>query len=84
MWVEIVAQAKAKEAPNDALPKFFDIYSSKKSVGMLTKETHMGKLVSEWNKLGSETSNKPELVDMSPAVSAFMAQKDQDELVCHS
>lgn len=44
----------------------------------------MGKLVSEWNKLVSEASDKPEMVDMSVAVSAFMAQKDQEELVCRS
>ncbi|KAF5391933.1 hypothetical protein D9757_001726 [Collybiopsis confluens] len=78
--VEIFSQAKAKEAPNDALSKFFDVYTSKKSVGMLSKETHMGKLVTEWNKLVSEASSKPEIVDMGSAVSAFMAQKDQDEL----
>ncbi|KIK63712.1 hypothetical protein GYMLUDRAFT_162320 [Collybiopsis luxurians FD-317 M1] len=78
--VEIFAQAKAKEAPNDALAKFFDIYISKKSVGVLSKETHVGKLITEWTKLVSEASSKPEIVDMSPAVSAFMAQKDQDEL----
>lgn len=83
MPVEIIAQAKPKEAPNDALPKFFGIYSSKNCVGMISKETHIGKLVTEWNKLVSEASSKPEIVDMSPAVSAFMAQKDQDELVCH-
>ncbi|KAF9072976.1 FACT complex subunit SPT16 [Rhodocollybia butyracea] len=78
--VEIFAQPKAKEASNDALPKFFDIYASRKCVGMLTKETHIGKLVTDWNKLDSETSTKPEIVDMSPALSAFMAQKDAEEL----
>ncbi|KAJ3824085.1 FACT complex subunit SPT16 [Lentinula raphanica] len=78
--VELFAQAKAKDAPNDALPRFFEIYASKKTVGILSKETHVGKLVSEWNKLVSEASSKPELVDMSVAVSAIMAQKDQEEL----
>ena len=29
----------------------------------------------------NEAASKPELVDMAPAVSSFMAVKDEDELV---
>ncbi|KAF7311639.1 FACT complex subunit SPT16 [Mycena kentingensis (nom. inval.)] len=78
--VELIAQAKAKEAPNDAVPRFFALYASKKRVGTLTKETHRGKLIDEWKKLSDEAAEKPELVDMAPALSAFMAVKDAEEL----
>ncbi|KAJ3817642.1 FACT complex subunit SPT16 N-terminal lobe domain-containing protein, partial [Lentinula raphanica] len=76
--VELFARAKAKDACNDALPRFSEIYASKKTAGILSKETHVGKLVLEWNKLVSEALNKPGLADMSVAVSAVMAQKDQE------
>jgi len=80
--IEILAQAKGKEAPNDALPTFLQLYTSSKRVGTLLKEPHTGKLVNEWEKLVADSDNKPDLVDMSPAVSAFMAVKDEEELVC--
>jgi nucleosome binding factor SPN SPT16 subunit len=48
-------------------------------VGTLLKENHTGKLVGEWDKLVAD--GNPEMVDMSPAVSAFMAVKDADEIV---
>ncbi|KAG7092167.1 hypothetical protein E1B28_008536 [Marasmius oreades] len=78
--VEILAQAKAKDQPNDAIPKFFKIYLEKSKVGTLMKETHIGKLIMEWEKLLKEAQQKPELIDMAPAVSAFMAVKDGEEL----
>ncbi len=81
MPVEIFAQAKAKDPPTDALPKFTEAYTSHARVGSLTKEAHTGKLVDEWNKVISEAPTKPELVDMAPAISSFMAAKDEDELV---
>jgi nucleosome binding factor SPN SPT16 subunit len=79
--VEIFAQAKAKEAPNDSLSNFFQLYSSFEKVGTLTKEQHSGKLMSEWEKLVGAAASKPALVDMAPAVSAFMAVKDEEEMV---
>ncbi|RDB21018.1 FACT complex subunit SPT16 [Hypsizygus marmoreus] len=78
--IEIFAQAKGKDAPNDALPKFGEKYTSKKRVGTLLKETHTGRLITEWDKLIAESQSKPEIVDMSPAVSGFMAVKDSEEL----
>ncbi|KAJ7197220.1 FACT complex subunit SPT16 [Mycena pura] len=78
--VEILAQAKGKEPANDALPRFFALYASKKRVGTLQKEVHRGKLIDEWKKLLADASEKPELVDMGPALSASMAVKDADEL----
>ncbi|KAJ7286043.1 FACT complex subunit SPT16 [Mycena rebaudengoi] len=80
--VEILAQAKGKEPPNDSLPRFFDLYASKKRVGTLQKEVHRGKLIDEWKKRIADAPSKPELVDMGPALSAFMAVKDADELKC--
>jgi hypothetical protein len=79
--VEILAQAKGKEPANDALPRFFAVYASKKRVGTLQKEVHRGKLIDEWKKLLAGAAEKPVLVDMAPALSAFMAVKDADELV---
>ena len=79
--IEIFAQAKAKDAPTDAMPKFLEAYTSHSRIGTLMKEAHAGKLVDEWNKLVSEAEKKPELVDMAPAISSVMAPKDEDELV---
>ncbi|KAG6854966.1 hypothetical protein C0991_009789 [Blastosporella zonata] len=78
--IEILAQAKGKDAPNDSLTKFFDAYASKTRVGTLTKETHTGKLATEWESLVTGSENKSELVDISSAVSCFMAVKDAEEL----
>ncbi|KAF8644153.1 hypothetical protein AX16_008680 [Volvariella volvacea WC 439] len=77
--VEIFAQAKAKEPANDALPRFFKAYSSHKRVGALLKEQHKGKLIAEWDKLAQESSPTPEVIDVAPAVAAFMAVKDEEE-----
>ncbi|KAJ7024767.1 FACT complex subunit Spt16, N-terminal lobe domain-containing protein [Mycena alexandri] len=71
---------KGKEPTDDALSRFFALYASKKRVGTLTKEAHRGKLVDEWKKLLADAAEKPELTDMSPALSAVMAVKDADEL----
>lgn len=79
--VEIFTQAKAKDPPTDAVPKFLEAYTSHTRVASLTKEAHTGKLVDEWNKLLEESEKKPELVDMAPAVSFFMAVKNEEELV---
>lgn len=83
MPVEILVQAKPKEPPTDALPRFLEVYTSHKRIGTLTKESHSGKLVDEWNKTLGDSEEKPTLVDMSAAVSAFMAVKDEEELVRH-
>ncbi|KAG2348552.1 FACT complex subunit SPT16 [Suillus weaverae] len=80
--VEILVQAKAKEPPSDALPKFVEAYTSFKRVGSLVKEACTGKLMTEWEQRISKADNKPELVDMAPALSAFMAVKDEEEMKC--
>ncbi|KAJ3536926.1 hypothetical protein NMY22_g5814 [Coprinellus aureogranulatus] len=78
--MEIYAQAKAKEPANDAIPNFLALYKTAHRVGTLLKETHTGKLVSEWQRVVAELDPKPELVEMAPAVSTLMAVKDAEEL----
>ncbi|KAJ3572801.1 hypothetical protein NP233_g2845 [Leucocoprinus birnbaumii] len=78
--IKIFVQAKGKEPANDSLPQFFDRYCKSQRVGTFLKEKHTGKLISEWEKLIQEASEKPELVDMSPAISTAMAVKDEEEL----
>ncbi|KAG1754705.1 hypothetical protein EDD22DRAFT_759611, partial [Suillus occidentalis] len=75
--VEILVQAKAKEPPSDALPKFVEAYTSFNRVGSLVKEACTGKLMTEWEQ-GVSKDKKPGLVDMAPALSAFMAAKDEE------
>lgn len=79
--IEILAQAKAKDPPTDAVPRFLEAFTSHRRVGTLIKESPTGKLVDEWNKLLSEAENKPEMADVTPAISAVMAVKDEEELV---
>ncbi|KAI0709021.1 FACT complex subunit SPT16 [Earliella scabrosa] len=80
--IEFFVQAKAKDPPTDALPRFLQAYTSHDRVATLTKESHSGKLVDEWNKAVSEADKKPALVDMAPAVASFLAVKDEEELKC--
>ncbi|KAF8126534.1 FACT complex subunit SPT16 [Boletus edulis] len=78
--IEILVQAKAKEAPSDAVPKFIEAYSKCTRVATLVKETYNGKLINEWNQGIDKLANKPEQVDMAPALSTTLAVKDEDEL----
>lgn len=76
-----MARPKGKDAPNDVLPKFLNAYTASHKVGVLQKETQTGKLATEWQTLLDGVESKPELVDMTPAISALMAVKDDEELV---
>ncbi|KAI0048191.1 FACT complex subunit SPT16 [Auriscalpium vulgare] len=78
--IEIFVQAKAKDPPTDALPKFLEAFASHQRLGALTKETYSGKLIDEWNKALSAVEKKPEIADIALSISAFMAVKDDDEL----
>ncbi|PAV23533.1 FACT complex subunit SPT16 [Pyrrhoderma noxium] len=80
--IQILTQAKAKEPPTDAMPNLAGIYSKLKRVGMILKDSVSGKIIDEWNKAVSEVDSKPELVEISPAVSALLAVKDDEELKC--
>ncbi|CAK5279482.1 unnamed protein product [Mycena citricolor] len=64
------------------MSRFLDLYTSKRRVGSLPKEEYTGKLIDEWKKLVNGAPAKPEIVDMGPALSAFMAVKDAEELKC--
>ena len=79
--VQIFSQAKPKDPPNDPFPSLMALYKNHRKVGMITKEKHSGKVADEWNALVKEQDTKIEIVDMSYAVSAFMAIKDEEELV---
>lgn len=80
--IQILTLAKPKEPPTDALPKLLDIHCKLKRVGALTKENLSGKVIDEWNKLVNGAEHKPEIIDLSPAISSLLAVKDDDELVC--
>ena len=79
--IEILAQPKAKDAPNDALQKFLELYVSCGSVGALNKQKETGKLISDWENLLSASDSKPSTVEMSILISISMAPKDEEELV---
>ncbi|CAA7267953.1 unnamed protein product [Cyclocybe aegerita] len=80
--VEIIARPKGKDVPSDALPRFHGAYTSAKKVGVLLKESPSGKLVSEWQALVDGAVTKPELLDMTPAISTLMAIKEDEEMKC--
>jgi nucleosome binding factor SPN SPT16 subunit len=73
--------AKPKEEPNDSLARFATLFTSKKRIGSLLKESHTGKVVDEWQKAIKAADEKPEEMDMTAAVAGFMAVKEADELV---
>jgi nucleosome binding factor SPN SPT16 subunit len=79
--IQIVAQAKPKDPPTDALPTFTNAYSQLKRVGILSKEQVSGKLIDEWNKTLATIETKPETADVSAAISSLLAVKDEEELV---
>ncbi|EPQ58254.1 SPT16-domain-containing protein [Gloeophyllum trabeum ATCC 11539] len=78
--VEVLAQAKPNEPPTDALPKLVERFTSHQRVGTLLKESQSGKLVNEWNQATAESSSKPEMLDIAPAVATLLAVKDEEEL----
>lgn len=63
------------------MSKFVEAYASQTRVGTLTKESHTGKLVAEWEVLVKGLESKPEIVDIGSAVSSVMAVKDFEEMV---
>jgi len=79
--VEIFTLAKSKDPPTDALPRFLSVFTSNQRIGNLAKETYAGKLIDEWNNALAASGKKPEVVDIAPSISTFMAVKDDDELV---
>ncbi|KZT44099.1 FACT complex subunit SPT16 [Sistotremastrum suecicum HHB10207 ss-3] len=78
--IEILAQAKPKDPPTDAMARFVAAYTAHKRVATLTKEVHSGKLVEDWKSALAASDAKVDVVDMSGAISAVMAVKDEEEL----
>ena len=78
--VSIYAIPKAKDPPSDALARFLSKYTSFPKVATLTKDNSTRKFIQEWNTTLDTANQKPTLVDAAPALSAFMAVKDADEL----
>jgi nucleosome binding factor SPN SPT16 subunit len=81
--VEIFTLAKSKDPPTDALPRFLSAFTSSQRIGTLFKENYAGKLIDEWNNALAASDKKPEVVDIAPSISTFMAVKDDEELVSH-
>ena len=78
--VNILVLAKGKEPATDALPKFLEVYTSSEHVGSLVKEKHTGKMIDEWNTVVEGASKKPTVVDITSAISGFVAVKDEEEI----
>ena len=79
--IEIFSQARAKDPPTDAFPRFVEAYCSCQRVATLTKGSYSGKLMDDWKAAISAAEKKPELVDIAPALSSVLAVKDDEELV---
>jgi hypothetical protein len=79
--VTILVSAKGKEPATDALSKFLHAYTSSGRVGALVKEKHAGKMINEWSAAVEGAATKPTLVDIAPAISGFVAVKDDEEIV---
>ena len=77
--VNILVLAKGKEPATDALPKFLEEYTSSGRVGTLVKEKHTGKMIDEWNTAVEGAAIKPTVVDITSAISGFVAVKDEEE-----
>jgi nucleosome binding factor SPN SPT16 subunit len=79
--VEILPVAKANQPQTDSLPTFLAQYTSQKQIGTLTKEEVRGKMVNDWNNALGAAETKPQTSDISLAISALLAVKDEEELV---
>ena len=79
--VELLIMAKAKDPPTDALQRCVAAYTSHQRVATFIKDPIKGKFIDEWNKVLGAADSKPDVVDVGPAVSTFMAVKDDEELV---
>ena len=78
--INILVLAKGKEPATDALPKFLEAYTSSGCVGTLFKEKHTGKMIDEWNAAVQGAVAKPTVVDITSAISGFVAVKDEEEI----
>lgn len=79
--IDILAQAKGKDAPNDALQGLMERYTAHTRIGTLVKESQTGKTTTDWAKLLESAQSKPEKTDITTGISAILAIKDEEELV---
>ncbi|TFL07405.1 FACT complex subunit SPT16 [Pterulicium gracile] len=82
--IDILAQAKGKDAPNDALQGLMERYTAHTRIGTLVKESQTGKTTTDWAKLLESAQSKPEKTDITTGISAILAIKDEEELAATS
>lgn len=79
--VEVLVRGKDAAENTKQFEKMLEtIKAAGKKVGVLTKENSAGPFVAEWKAAVSEISKDIEEVDVSAALSAAMAVKDENEL----
>ncbi|KJX93430.1 FACT complex subunit spt16 like protein [Zymoseptoria brevis] len=79
--VEILVRGKDAEENTKQFERMLEtIKTAGKKVGVLTKETSSGPFVAEWKSAFGDISKDVEEVDVSAALSAAMAVKDENEL----
>ncbi|KAI9304410.1 FACT complex subunit-domain-containing protein [Cunninghamella echinulata] len=77
--VEIIQRGKVLE---DNIDLYIPLAESldQKRVGILAKDIYKGKNVDEWNKAVSKAKKSYEEVDITQAISACLASKDEEEI----
>ncbi|PVG03034.1 FACT complex subunit SPT16 [Serendipita vermifera] len=81
--VDILALPKAKDASassQEVMKKFIALFTNVQRVGTLSKEEHTGKTVAEYKATLSNAGHSFESIDISVALGAVMATKDEEEL----
>lgn len=79
--VEILVRGKDSEENKKQFQRILDtIKNAGKKVGVISKELSTGPFITEWKSAFGDVSKEVEEVDISPALSAVMAVKDENEL----
>ena len=79
--VEIIVRGKDAEENAKQFERCLDIIKNAgKKVGVISKDTSTGPFVQEWKTAFADISKDVEEIDISPALSAAMAVKDENEL----
>jgi nucleosome binding factor SPN SPT16 subunit len=81
--VEILVRGKDEAANTQIFKDLADVIKkSGKKVGVLAKDSAQGPFANDWKKVYPSEASGVEEVDVSAAFSAFLALKDDAELVC--
>jgi len=80
--VEILVRANKDEVQNQKInEQVLDVIKNAgKKVGMIAKNVSTGPFIQQWNTAFADIAKEVEEVDISPALSAVMAVKDENEL----